>query len=59
MTQPIPDLTQTGYNVSIIQKGSLFKFLGYLELIQNHLKPKSPFGFLVGVLKENPDSYSG
>ena len=52
ITQPIPDLTETGYNEFRIRripditflgeffnvtKGCPFRFSGYLELIQNYL----------------------
>ena len=40
------DITCTGYNVSWrifqLQEGPFFRVLQFLELIQNHLKPKGP-----------------
>ena len=57
ITHPISDLTQTGYNVSWLEnfqgyKRAPFRFLGYLELIQNHSKPKVfPFEFFLGIVR--------
>ena len=41
----MPDVTFLG-EFFYDTKGSIFRFLGYLELVQNHMKPKGlPFDF--------------